>query len=89
MSRENEHGELSCALLWPKLFSVARVEGLSARSARVVADLVCSAAGFSVYAAEHHFAKAVSLYTLAISKDGSNAVYFGNRSFAHIKVRRV
>lgn len=37
-------------------------------------------------AAEHHFAQAVSLYTLAISKDGTNAVYFGNRSFAHIKV---
>lgn len=40
-----------------------------------------------LHVAEHQFAKSVSLYTLAISKDATNAVYFGNRSFAHIKVR--
>lgn len=37
-------------------------------------------------AAEKHYGAAVALYTKAIDLDGSNAVYYSNRAFAHIKL---
>jgi serine/threonine-protein phosphatase 5 len=36
--------------------------------------------------AEKHYAGAVNLYTKAIELYPENAVYFANRSFAHIKL---
>lgn len=36
--------------------------------------------------AEHHFPQAVVGYTRAIDLDPSNAVYYSNRAFAHIKL---
>eukprot|EP00873_Tetraselmis_striata_P001279 jgi/Tetstr1/421543/TSEL_012490.t1 len=35
---------------------------------------------------EHHFPQAVVGYTRAIDLDPSNAVYYSNRAFAHIKL---
>lgn len=40
---------------------------------------------FSTKKIEQNFVKAAELYTKAIEFDPSNHVYYGNRSFAHIK----
>lgn len=46
--------------------------------------IVCC--GLQPIPAEKHYGAAVALYTKAIELDSQNAVYYANRSFAHIKL---